>query len=189
MKNFRLLLLGFLSLFLHGAVFASPSFAPTEFFPPYKSEHNGTAAFSVTDPNLWYNITTESYPEATLLSQGRNRGSAKGGVYLSPTGFTIGEPGDYYVSIDAVLQNPTEDTTVLIPVFLAIDDQFSQADPNLVGGIVTLPTAAINTLHGDGILRNIAPGTRLSLVATNAGYPDPVPVTVVSWSINIHKIN
>ncbi len=186
MKLSALLKVGLLSSLLHPGAVAQEESSPISI---NQSEHFGTAGFGVTDPGLWYSISTESYPEATLLSQSRNRGAASGDVYLSPTGFTIGEAGDYYVSISAALQNPTPDSTVLIPVFLALDDEFDQEDPSLVGGIVTLPSDHINTLSGDGILRNVVPGTRLSLVATNAGNPEPIPVTVVGWTINVHKIN
>ncbi len=156
--------------------------------PLEDSYHFGTSGFAVTDPGLWYTISTDSYPEITLLSQSRNKGTAEGDVYLSPTGFTIGEAGDYYVSFTAYLQNPTEDSTVLIPVFLALNDEIDEDDPSLIGSVVTLPTGAINALHGSGIIRDVVPGTRLSLVVTNAGYPLPVPVTVASWSISVHKI-
>jgi hypothetical protein len=184
MKFSALLKLSIMSSLLHSAMFAEVSPITIS-----ESEHFGTASFGVTDPGLWYEISTESYPLTTLLSHSRNKGTASGDVYLSPTGFTIGEAGDYYVSITAVLQNPTEDSTVLIPAFLALDDTFDEEDPSLIGGIVTLPSGALNTLSANGIIRDVVPGTRLSIIATNAGYPFPIPVTVASWSINVHKIN
>src|SRR5690606_3868336 len=144
----------FVTFLLHQTMFAHVKMSPITI----QSEHFGTAGFSVTDPGLWYPISTESYPETTLLSHSRNKGAASGEVYLSPTGFTIGEAGDYYVSITAVLQNPTPESTILIPVFLALDDAFDQEDPSLIGGILTLPSDAINTLNGDGIIRDVVPG-------------------------------
>lgn len=160
---------------------------PTVVVPEEAQLHFGTSTFSGT-PDIWYNIDTNSYPETVFLSKNRNRGLSEGGVYLSPTGFTIGEAGNYWVTITAILQNPTEDSTVLIPVFLVIDEVLNPDDVSPIGGVVTLESGKINTLQGTGILKNVTPGTRLSLVATNAGYPFPVPVTVVSWSISLTKM-
>lgn len=154
--------------------------------PPVQGSHFGSAGFGVTDPSLWYTITTNSYPESVALSLERNKGSSKGGVYLSPTGFTIGEGGDYWVSITAILQNPGSDS-LLIPVFLAQNESFNDEDPG-VGGVVVLPPNVITTLNGTGIVQNIEPGTRLSLVATNGGYPFPQDVVVVGWGISLFKL-
>jgi len=147
----------------------------------------GTASFSVTDPTLWYPIDTNSYPTTTPLSMNRNRGVTDGRVYLSPTGFTIGEAGNYWVTITAVLQNNNVDT-LLIPVFLVRDETFDPTDPSLVGGVVTLPTGELNTVQATGTLKDVVEGTRFSLVGTNAGYPSPKTISVVSWSISLHKL-
>jgi hypothetical protein len=153
-----------------------------------KAAHFGTAGFSVTDPNLWFTIDTNSYPELTLLSQGRNKGFTEGRIYLSPTGFTIGEAGNYWVSISAILQNPTDNSTILVPVFLARDEAINQDDNSLIGGVVTLESNLIRTVQAEGILKNVAEGERFSLVATNAGYPLPQPVVVVAWGISLYKL-
>lgn len=145
------------------------------------------AGFSVTDPNLWYTIETNSYPDGTLLSQGRNKGSVEGSVYLSPTGFTIGEAGNYWVNITAILQNP-EDTNILIPVYLVRDDTFDPTDPLAIGGVATIKTEELITIQGSGVLEKVTPGTRLSLVAMNGGSESPVPVTVVAWGISLFKM-
>lgn len=150
--------------------------------------HYGTANFSVTDPSLWYTIDTNSYPDAVPLSLERNKGFRKGGVYLSPTGFTVGEAGNYWVSITAILQNTVEDSTPLIPVFLVRDETFDPADPSTLGGVVSLPTNSIETVNASGILENVEEGTLLSLVATNAGNPFPQPIKVVAWGISIYKM-
>lgn len=147
----------------------------------------GTVGFS-GNPSTWFTISTNSYPETTPLSLYANLASSKGRVYTAPWGVTIGEPGDYWVSITAILQNPTENSTVLIPVFLAQNEEFNQENPSLIGGVVTLESGIISNLHGHGILKNVAEGTRLSLVATNSGYEDPVPVVVVSWQIALYKL-
>jgi hypothetical protein len=149
--------------------------------------HFGMAGFSVTDPNLWYTIETNSYPDGTLLSQGRNKGSVEGSVYLSPTGFTIGEAGNYWVNITAILQNP-EDTNILIPVYLVRDDTFDPTDPLAIGGVATIKTEELITIQGSGVLEKVTPGTRLSLVAMNGGSESPVPVTVVAWGISLFKM-
>jgi hypothetical protein len=150
--------------------------------------HFGTAGFSVTDPNEWYIIATNSYPEVEPLSLQRNTGNSAGRVYLSPTGFTIGEAGDYLVSITAVLQNGSEDEALLVPVFLAVDDEFLVDDKPLIGGVVTLTGDEIETVQGTGTVKNLPEGSRLSLVITNGGYPMTKDVIVASWAITVLKI-
>lgn len=152
----------------------------------HQNSHFGSAGFGVTDPSLWYTISTNSYPDAVPLSEQRNKGLSEGGVYLSPTGFTIGEAGNYWVTITVILQNPGSDT-ILIPVFLAQNEQFDSANPD-VGGVVTLEPNLIMTLNGTGIIKDVQPGTRLSLVATNGGAPFPQEVTVAGWSISLFKL-
>lgn len=154
----------------------------------------GTAGFS-TGPDNWYEISTDSYPAATPFSQNRNVGISSGNVYLSPTGLVIGEAGDYLVSISAVLQNlgPSD---IIVPVFLAVEKQgdpitteIDPENPNPIGAAAVIKADTFFIpLTGTGILKGIEPGTRLSLVATNAGYPEPQPVTVVSWGITAHKL-
>lgn len=155
--------------------------------PHSNKSHFGSATYG-SNPAEWYTIETNSYPDVVLLSKNRNKGTSEGGVYLSPTGFTIGESGNYWISITAILQNPTEDSTVLIPVFLSVNDEFDPDDTNPIGGVITLSSGVIDSLHGNGVLKNVVPGTRLSLVATNAGYPFPIPVTVVGWNISVFKL-
>lgn len=148
--------------------------------------HFGTSAFQSTDPGLWYTISTNSYPDSVPLSLQRNSGLSEGEIYLSPTGFTIGESGNYWISFTAVLQNPGVDA-ILIPVFLAQDEVFDTASPE-IGSIVTLQANEIGSAHGTGIIKNIAAGTRISLVATNAGNPFPIDVTVSGWNISLFKL-
>lgn len=138
------------------------------------------------NPALWYNITTNSYPDVTLLSQQSNRGSSEGNIFPSPTGFTIGEEGDYWVEITVVLQNPGEEP-ILIPFFLVENEIFDGENPQ-VGGVVTLFPGVITSAHGTGFLKDVAPGTRLSIVATNGGAPLPQELTIVAWNINIFKL-
>lgn len=150
-------------------------------------EHYATAAFS-GGPDIWYMIDTNSYPDAVALSKSRNKGFSKGRVYLSPTGVTIGEQGDYWVNVTAILQNLVEEDTPLIPVFLVADETFDPDGDIFLGGVVSLPVNMINTCQFSGILRDIPEGARLSIVATNAGNPEPQPVQVVSWSITLFKM-
>lgn len=154
-----------------------------------KAIHNpcGNSAFNVTDPGLWYTITTNSYPETVPLSQGRNHGAKRGALYLSPTGFTVGRDGNYWVSVTAVMQNPAEET-ILIPVFLVRDEIFDPEDSTSVGDVVTLVPNEVTSLHASGVVMDLKAGTRLSLVATNGGSPTPQPVNVVAWEISMFKL-
>ncbi len=154
----------------------------------------GTAGHS-SGPDGWYEITTDSYPLATPFSMDRNVGVSSGDVYLSPTGLTIGEAGDYEINISALLQNLTG-SDLIIPIYLAVEKQgdpitteIDPENPNPIGSaaVISADTFFI-PLYGTGILKDVEPGTRLSLVATNAGYPTPQTVTVVSWSIVAHKL-
>lgn len=152
----------------------------------HQSSNFGNAGFGVTDPSLWYTISTHSYPDSVPLSLNRNKGLSEGEVYLSPTGFTIGEEGSYWVNITAILQNPGTDS-ILIPVFLAQNETFNEESPE-IGGVVTLAPNIITSVHGTGVIKNIEAGTRLSLVATNGGDPLPQDVNVVGWGISLFKL-
>lgn len=147
-----------------------------------------TSGLSNQTPDEWFTIDTYSYPEMTPLSINANEGDSKGHIYPSPTGITIGEAGDYYVQIAAVIQNPDSANTVLIPAFLAVDEDF-EPYPNLqIGGVLTLEPEKIDTLNAFGILKDLKEGQRLSIVATNAGYPTPIPIKVVAWRITAFKL-
>lgn len=152
---------------------------------PHAESHFGTCGRGNMGPDEWYTITTDSYPDVVLLSQQQNMGSSKGGVYISPTGFTIGEAGNYWISITAILQNPGSDT-ILVPVFLVKNETFDPENP-LVGGVATLEPGLITNLHGTGIVEDIGPGTRLSLVASN-GDSSLEDVTVIAWAISLFKL-
>lgn len=154
--------------------------------PPHTHSHVGTSGFGNVSPDHWYTITTNSYPEVTLLSQQQNMGISSGGIYVSPTGFTVSEAGDYWITVMAVLQNPG-DETLLIPVFLVKNETFNP-DETLVGSIVTLEPHIITSVQGTGIVRGIKADTRLSLVATNGGYSLPQDITVGAWSISLFKL-
>lgn len=149
--------------------------------------HYGNSAFSVSDPNLWYTITTQSYPSTTPLSFNSNFGESVGKTFPSPTGFTVGESGNYWVQMTAIMQNPGTDT-ILIPVFLIRDETFDPAEKDILGSIVALQPQVPTAINESGVLMNIKAGTRLSIVATNAGYPDPIPVQVVAWKISLFKL-
>ena len=148
--------------------------------------HFGTSSFHTTDPSLWYTISTNSYPDSIPLSLERNSGLSEGDIYLSPTGFTIGQTGNYWISFTAILQNPGVDS-ILIPVFLAHDETFDIVSPE-IGSITALQPNEIGNAQGTGILKNVVAGTRISLVATNAGNPLPIDVTVAGWSISLFKL-
>lgn len=160
-------------------------FSPKHHSNCHESCQLGTAAFGVTSPTFWYTINTLSYPNAVPLSLNRNLGFSQGDIKLKPNGLKIYEKGNYSVSFSAILQNNEIEGAALIPVFVALDGSFSQTS---IGGVVTLPTGQLNTVYGTGILENIEEGTRLTLVATNGGSPNPQPITVISWSISVFKI-
>ena len=147
----------------------------------------GTSGYGNHGPDEWYSVDTHSYPEVAPLSLERNLGTSSGRVYLSPTGITIGEAGDYEVSVTAILQNPEEDS-VLIPFYLSLDETFDPEDSNPVGGVGVFAPGEIATLHGDGFIRDVAEGTRLSLVITNGGYPESRSVLVAGWAISVKRI-
>lgn len=155
-------------------------------------ENNHHANYAISGlsnqtPDEWFTIETHSYPEQTPLSLNANEGDSKGHIYPSPTGLTIGEAGDYYVQMAAIVQNPDDSNTVLIPAFLAVDDDF-ELYPNLqIGGVLTLEPQKIDTINSFGILK-LNEGQRLSIVATNAGYPTPIPLKVVAWRITAFKL-
>lgn len=130
----------------------------------------GTAGYGNHTPDEWYTVETFSYPEISPLSLNRDLGTRQGRVYLSPTGITIGEAGNYEVNITAILFNPEEES-VLTPVFLAIDDEFDPENSNTIGGVGIVEAGELHSIHGHGFLLNLEEGARLSLVVTNGGYP------------------
>ncbi len=149
----------------------------------------GTAGFSTTSPDSWFEISTLPYPQTILLSRNRNNGQVQGDVDLTPNGLEINESGTYWVSFSVVLVNDNEQYTPLIPVFLVQNGQFSPAESaGLLGGVVSLPANLISTVQGSGPLRDVKEGTTLTIIATNGGSPQPEPVRVVSWSMSLYKI-
>lgn len=146
----------------------------------------GSSGFSTLDPSNWYEIETFSYPTATLLSLNRNHGSTQGNVQLTDNGLIIGQSGNYSVSVQAILQNNGEEA-VLIPMFLVQNGSFDPSAANL-GGVGVLLPGIITTIQSTGILENVTPGTSLSLIATNGGSDDALPITVVGWGISVFRI-
>jgi len=148
----------------------------------------GTSGFSTMDPSNWYEIETFSYPVTTPLSINRSRGSTQGNIQLTDTGLIIGQSGNYSVSVTAILLNTGNDP-ILIPMFLVLNGIFDPSNPSIIGGVGTLLPGQITTIQATGVLEYVTPGTALSLVATNGGNPDPVPITVVGWGITVFRIN
>ena len=149
--------------------------------------HLGTSGFSVVDSNLWYPITTFSYPVITPLSLNGNRTSSQGEVIATSTGLTLNEPGNYSVSFQAILVNNQISSGSLIPVFLISNGVFDPLAPMGLGSIATLSQGSPGSVQGTGILENVTAGTTLSLVATNGSAPQE-DVTVISWYITAFKI-
>lgn len=148
----------------------------------------GIAAFTANTSAEWYQITTQPYPTVVPLSLNRDRGSTQGNVKLTPTGLLIRQPGNYSVTFNAILVNNEPNYAPLIPVFLIRNDIFDPNATDILGNVVTLPPNFINTVQFTGILENVKPCTKLSLVATNGGSPEPQPITVISWSISAYRI-
>jgi hypothetical protein len=149
----------------------------------------GSASFSTTNPENWYEILTPAYPDTVPLSLNRNNGFVKGDLALTPTGLNIQDSGDYWASITAIVLNENEEYTPLIPLFLVRDGVFDPLDNSLqLGATGSLPPNQVVTLQASGILKDVADGTDLSLVATNAGSPQPEAITIISWNIQLHKI-
>jgi len=152
---------------------------------PEANFHYGTAGFQEA-PTTWYTISTNSYPNTVLLSKFRNTGTTYGKISLTPTGLTVEEPGNYCITFQAALLNPGKDT-ILVPVVLALDDWFDSNDPQ-VCDIATMAPNVIGDVHATKTVKNIMPGTTISLVMANAGAPLPQEVTVASWSISLLKL-
>lgn len=148
----------------------------------------GTAGFSTQNPADWYDILTFAFPETTPLSLNRNRGSTQGNVQLNSTGITIGQAGNYSVSITAILTNNNQSYTPLIPIFLVRDGVFDPSDTSSIGGVSLVPFEQITTIQATGVLEYVTAGTTLSIVATNGGSPQPEPIKVVGWSISAFRI-
>ncbi len=149
----------------------------------------GSAGFSGSGPDSWFVINTMSFPTTVLVSQNRNSGFVRGGVGLTATGLQINEPGTYWATYSAILLNNDPNNTPFIPTFLVSNGALDQSNPpTQLGAVGSLLPNQISTLQGNGILSGLAAGTTLSILATNAGSPDPIPVTVVGWNIAVYKI-
>lgn len=149
----------------------------------------GVASFSTTNPSDWFEIETLPYPQTTLLSSGRNNGSVKGKVTFTSTGLRVGEPGTYWANFSAILVNNNPEYAPFVPLFLVSNNTFIPGNStSQIGGVGSLPANFITTVQGSGFLQDLEEGTSLSILATNGGSPQPEPVTVISWSINIYKI-
>lgn len=147
----------------------------------------GNAGFSTLNPADWYEIMTLGYPITTPLSINRNRGSTQGNVQLTTTGIQIGQPGNYFVTIQVILTNNNPSDTPLIPIFLVRNGIFDPAVSDL-GTIGMLPFGNVTVLTASGVVENVTAGTTLSIVATNGGSAEFVPITVVAWGISAFKI-
>lgn len=154
-----------------------------------KGCHLGTAGFSTTSQADWYVIDTPVYPDTVPLSKHRNIGSTQGNIRLKSRGVKVNKSGNYSVSFTAILLNTDMNYTPLIPVFLVSNGVFDPTDTSrTIGSVVSLLPGLVTTLQVTGILQNVKAGTKLSLVATNGGSPQPEPVTVISWGISLFKI-
>jgi hypothetical protein len=148
----------------------------------------GTSSFSGSPPD-WFVVNTMSYPSTVVLSQNQNAGSVRGGVSLNSTGLEITEPGTYEATFNAILLNNDSMNTPLLPLFLVSNGALDLSNPpTQLGAVGSLPPNQILTFQSTGILEDLAAGTTLSILITNGGSPDPVPITVIGWSIVVHKI-
>jgi hypothetical protein len=149
------------------------------------------SGFSTMSPDDWYVIETHSYPDTVLLSKNRNKGFTQGGVALNPTGVTVKEAGNYWVTFSAIAlyTNDEEPYSPLIPIFLIRNNNFDPSDDSaILGSVGSLPEGMVTTIQGSGVLKDVDKNTLLTIVATNGGSPDPEPITIVSWGISLFKI-
>ncbi len=149
--------------------------------------HLGTSSFITSNPNDWYQIEAPAYPSTVLLSINGNTGSAQGKILINPTGVTIKEPGNYWVSFSAVVLNPL-DGPVLIPVFLVPNTIFNPSDPSTIGSTVYIAPGAVQTIQQSGLLQHVVPGTTYSLVATNGNSSSIETLTILGWNISVCRI-
>lgn len=144
--------------------------------------------FSISEAER-YVIPVPIYPLTTPLSKNRNYGFTEGDIQLTSTGLRINEPGNYWVSFSATLINNNETYNPELSIFLVKNGIFVPGDTDdqiaVTGGF---PFDIATTLTGSGNLFDVTKGTTLSIVASNAHSPDTEDITVVLWSINIHKI-
>lgn len=152
-----------------------------------KTAHFGTAAFT-NAVSGGYTLDLNPYPDVSLLSMNRNAGHAGGRIYLSPTGFTIGESGNYWVSIMAVVYNPDESLSkVTVPIVLARNEEIDLENFESLGGATTIEPGSAGQITGEGTLMNVMEGERFSIVAGTGG-EDPASVLVLSWQISVQRI-
>lgn len=144
--------------------------------------------FSISEVER-YIIPVPLYPLTTPLSKNRNFGLTEGDILLTSTGLRINEPGNYWVSFSATLINNNETYNPELSIFLVKNGIFVPGDTDdqfaVTGGFYY---DIATTLTGSGNLFDVTKGTTLSIVASNAHSPDTEDITVVLWSINIHKI-
>lgn len=148
----------------------------------------GNRGFSTMNSADWYEILTFSYPITTPLSINPTYGSTQGNVQLTPTGIRLGQAGNYFVSMQAIVLNTDPEYTPLIPIFLVRNGVFEPGDTTNLAAVGNLPAGEVADLSSSGVLENVEAGTTLSIVATNGGSPQPAPITVISWSISAFKI-
>ncbi len=154
---------------------------------PYKKYLFGTAGFRTNNPNLWYNLDVPMYPSIVELTKNRNFGFTKGKIQKLDNGIKIKKSGNYLITFNTVLVNPSSNNPLLIPVFLVKDGIFDPNGTDNIGNVVYLTREVPTPVHGTGILKNVKAGTRLSIVATN-GANTTDTVAVVSWSIEAIRI-
>lgn len=150
--------------------------------------HLGSAGMASANPSLWYNVTVPAYPAAELISKNRNTGFRQGGVRIQSTGLKILEPGNYWVSFKATLQNPMADEGSVVSVLLGFDGAFDPNESGTIGTVVSLQPDGAGVAQATGILEDVPEGTTLSLFGSNGGGGDSVLIKIIGWDINIFKI-
>ena len=117
------------------------------------------------------------------------------GIELTDDGLRINKAGTYSITFTAVIQNPSTEYSAIFPVFLAFNDQFNPDDPRGLGataflcpGSGDLACASGETLTSTATIPNIPCGTKISLVVSNGGSPQPEPLRIFGWGISVHRI-
>lgn len=131
-----------------------------------------------------------------ILSQNRNFGKKSGAISLTSEGVEVDKRGDYLVNFSVLINNLDggEDSFVPYQVLVQRSDNFDINDPLNVSGISVFDVQSEGSIGegnfivlGDGILKNVAPGTRISLIIRSFFGPTR-DITVSNWKISISEI-
>jgi hypothetical protein len=145
----------------------------------------GSSTFWIT--NTPYSVVPPLYPTVSPISLNATKGFSKGKAKARAYGLKINKQGDYSASFQITLLNQDVAPGRFV-IYLVRNGNFSPNDAELLVDEVSLMPGEITTLSNSGILRNVKPGTTLSLVAANKLQPGGLSVGVQYWNINAFRI-